>query len=98
MTRRTRYDPLQPIAQPTWLVVRNKHRHALQATAHAPSADLRAILQTARAERTAAGWVCDDIGPSCGFFFAERAAERVCVSIERYDPAGPGHQSHSAPA
>jgi hypothetical protein len=97
MARRNRSDPLQALSQPTWLVVRNKHRQALEALELAAGADLRAILRAARNERIASGWVCDDIGQSCGFFFAVRAGERICVSIERYDPNGPGPPSHSAP-
>jgi hypothetical protein len=97
MVRRNRPEPLQPLRQPTWLVVRNKHRAPLESREIAAGVDLRAILEAARSERIAAGWTCDEIGPACGFFFAERADERLQVSIERYDPDGPGHRSHSAP-
>jgi hypothetical protein len=97
MPRRTRYDPLQPLPQPTWLVVRNQHRQPLEWRQLAAGANLRAMLEAARAERAADGWACDDIGPACGFFFAERAGERACVSVEMYDPNGPGHRSHSGP-
>jgi hypothetical protein len=98
MPRRNRYDPLQPIPEPTWLVIRNKYRQPLEWRQLAAGAELRSILQAARCERIAAGWVCEEIGRSCGFFFTERAGNRLQVGIERYDPAGPGHQSHSAPA
>jgi hypothetical protein len=95
MARRNRPDPLPPLQVPTWLVTRNKHRQPLEWRRLAAGADLRAILEVSRAERIAAGWACDDIGPHCGFFFCERDGERVQVGIERYDPGGPGHQSHS---
>jgi hypothetical protein len=78
-------------------VVRNGHRQALEWREIAPGVDLRAILEAARSELTAASWICDDIGRACGFFFAVRGAERIQVAIERYDPGGPGHQAHSAP-
>jgi hypothetical protein len=78
-------------------VTRDKHSLPVEWREIAARADLRVILQSALAERTAAGWICTDIGRACGFFFAERAGERVQVSVELYDPAGPGHQSHSAP-
>jgi hypothetical protein len=61
----------------------------------AASADLRVVLQTTRSKRIADGWVCDDIGWVCSFFFAELAGDRVLVGIERYDPAGPGAPGHS---
>lgn len=90
MVRGNRPDPLQALQQPTWLVVRNKHRQPLESREIAPGADLRRILQATRAERISVGWACDVIGRWCGFFFAERAGERVQVGIERYDPAGRG--------
>jgi hypothetical protein len=55
MSRRTLHDPLQPLPQATWLVVRNKHRQPLESCEIAPGADLRAVLMTARSERMAAG-------------------------------------------
>jgi hypothetical protein len=88
MVRRNR--PTDPLQQPTWLVVRNKHRQALEWRRLARGADLRAILNYERDQRMAAGWTCDDIGRHCSFFFAGRSRERIQVSIERYDPAGPG--------
>jgi hypothetical protein len=97
MSRRTRYDPLQPLPCPTWLVTRDKHRCPLESREITAGADLRAVLHSARADRIAAGWVCDDIGRSCGFFFAEREGERLQISIERYDSAGPGPPSHCDP-
>jgi hypothetical protein len=95
MGRRNRPDPLEPLQVPTWLVVRNRHRAPLEWRRLAARADLRAILEASKAERIAAGWTCDDIGPRCGFYFCELAGERLQVGIERYDPDGPGHQAHS---
>jgi hypothetical protein len=83
MGRRNRPDPLEPLQVPTWLVARNKHRQPLESREIAAGADLRAVLQAALAERTAAGWTCTDIGRACGFFFADRVGERVQVSVER---------------
>jgi hypothetical protein len=93
--RRRPEDPLLPLPQPTWLVVRNKHRQALEWHRLAAGADLRAILNYERDRRAAAGWTCEDIGYVCSFFFAVRNGERVQVTVERYDPDGPGHPSHS---
>ena len=63
----------------------------------AAGADLRAVLQSALREHAAADWVCTDIGRAVGFFFAERNGERVQVTVERYDPNGPGAPSHCDP-
>jgi hypothetical protein len=96
MVRRRRpTDPLLPLPQPTWLVVRNVHRQALESRQLRPSADLRAILGSERDQRAAAGWACEDIGRVCSFFFAVCDGQRVQVGIERYDPDGPGHPAHS---
>jgi hypothetical protein len=94
MRRRTLYDPLQPLPQPTWLVVRNMCRQSLEWREIAPGVDLRSYLEAARTERTAAGWACDDMGRVCSFFFVVRDGKRIQVTVERYDPDGPGHPSH----
>jgi hypothetical protein len=98
MVRRNRpTDPLQPLQIPTYLVARNMCRQLLEWREIAPGVDLRATLEAVRADRMAAGWICDDIGAVCSFFFAELAGERVQVGIERYDPDGPGPPAHSDP-
>jgi hypothetical protein len=53
--RRTNFDPLAPRHLPTWLVTRDMFGKALEVTALAPHADLRAILRAAREARIAAG-------------------------------------------
>ena len=96
MVRRRRpIDPLLPLAQPTWLVVRNVHRQALESRLLAAGADPRAILNYERDQRTAGGWVCEDIAWMCSFFFAVRDKHRTQVTVERYDPDGPGHPARS---
>ena len=97
MVRRRRpADPLLPLQQPTWLVVRNKHRQPLEWREVEPGVDLRALLEAARAERMVAGWTCDAIGYVCSFFFPMRDGERIQVTVERCGPAGPGHPSIAA--
>lgn len=79
----------------TWLVVRNKHSHALKWREIAPGGDPESALQISKTGYKEARWLCTEIGPTAGFFFAERLGERVQVSVERYDPAGPGPLGHS---
>jgi hypothetical protein len=43
-------------------------------------------MQAERARRAAAGWAVDDIPRKCSFFFCELENERVCVSIECFEP------------
>jgi hypothetical protein len=97
MVRRNRYDPLQPLQQPTWLVVRNSYRQPQEWREIAAGIDLRSTLEKSRVERIAAGWTCEDIGRVCSFFFAERQGERIQVTVERYDPGGPGPPGHCEP-
>jgi hypothetical protein len=79
------------------VVTRDKHRFAVGSREIAPCADLRAILQAARSDRIAAGWICTDIGPVTGFFFTDKDGERLQVAIEQYDPDGPGAPLHCDP-
>ncbi len=95
MARRSRSDPLQPLQQPTWLVVRNTYRDALKWQEIGPDVDLRVFLTGVRASYIVEGWSCDDIGSACSFFFATHRGERLQVAVERYDPAGPGAPGQS---
>ena len=96
MVRRRRpVDPLLPLPAPTWLVVRNVHRQPLEWREIAPGVDLRAYLELARSDHTVAGWTCEDIGRVCSFFFATRDGSRIQVTVERFDPSGPGPPGHS---
>jgi hypothetical protein len=87
--KRSSHDPLARVCAPTWLVVRDRVNTVLESTKLAPGTDLRAVLTQARDGRIAAGWVADDIGPACGFFFAIRSGERVRVAVERAPPRNP---------
>ena len=89
MAHRSRPDPLQSLRQPTWLVVRNSCNQPLEWLEIAPGVDLRAFLTRIRLTHCAGGWVCEDIGRVCGFFFAQREGERIMVGIERYRPDKP---------
>jgi len=60
----------------------------IEFTELAPLTDLRRVLNAARA-RIAGGWMAEEIGPSCAFFFATRERERILVTIERREPNGP---------
>jgi hypothetical protein len=97
MVRRNRQDPLLPLPQPTWLVVRNGCRQPLEWQRIAAGVDLRATLEKSRSQYSAGGWECEDIGRVCSFFFAVREGVRIQVTVERYDPAGPGAPGHSDP-
>jgi hypothetical protein len=95
VSRRNRPRSLQPLDQPTWLVVRDQYSNALEWRAIASGVDLRTVVGDARTERMKAGWSCTEVGPADNGFFADRANVRESVYVERFDPAGPGPPGHS---
>jgi hypothetical protein len=86
-------DPLKPIDEPRWLVIRNRCRQALEYRELWPGSDLRGALEAECARRAAEGWHVEDIPANCAFCFCHRGKERVCISIECFEPgaAGLGH-------
>jgi hypothetical protein len=86
MRRRSQTDALAPVNAPRWLVVRDRLSRVVEFRALPPVADLRAAMQAEGERRAAAGWAVDDIPRTCSFFFCERENERVCVSIECFEP------------
>ena len=88
MRRRSSYDPLQPVDQPMWLVVRDNLQRALAATELRPRADLRAALAATRETLAAAGWEPDPGSLKWGFFFCRKAQARLGVTLESHDPGG----------
>jgi hypothetical protein len=87
MHRRKTPDPLQPSGKTAWLVIRNRLSEPLAALRLEPGAQLRVALETERARRLAAGWICDDIGRACSFFFCQRGDARELVAIETREPS-----------
>jgi hypothetical protein len=79
-------DPLDPVDEPRWLVVRDLCRRVLEYQELWPGRDLRAALAAECDRRTADGWTVDDIPPHCAFCFAQRAHERVCITVECHAP------------
>jgi len=94
--RRSSYDPLKAIPEPTWLVVRDKCTQVLEVRQLERGADLRAILEAAREARMAAGWKADPIGRASSSFFCTKDGTRVMVGIERRDPSI-ARLNHGAP-
>lgn len=91
--RRSIADPLLPICEPRWLVIRDRYSRPLEYRKLGPGADLRVAIETERARRAADGWRVEDIPRNCAFCFADRGEERVCISIDCFEPGtvGLGH-------
>jgi hypothetical protein len=87
--RRSSYDPLAAVPEPTWLVVRDKCNQVLEVQPLDSRADLRATLNAARDKRIAEGWKADPITRATGCFFCTKDGVRLMVGIERRDPAKP---------
>lgn len=94
--RRSSYDPLKPVSEPTWLVVRDKCTQVLAVQLLERRADLRAILNATREARMAAGWRAEPIGRASSSFFCSKDGMRVMIGIERRDPSNP-RLNHGAP-
>ena len=79
--------------EPRWLVVRDRYSQAIEYRELWPGADLRGAMEAERARRAADGWHVEDVPKNCAFCFADRDAERLCISIECFEPgtAGLGH-------
>jgi hypothetical protein len=93
--KRSSLAPLASIDAPAWLVVRDGINAVLESTELGPGTDLRGVLTAARDAQIAAGWLADDIGPACGFFFAGRNGARVRIGVERAPPRDPWTRSEA---
>jgi hypothetical protein len=87
--KRSAPDPLARVDARTWLVVRDAVNAVIESAELAPETDVRAALTAARKARIGAGWLADDLGPACGFFFASREGIRVRVAVEHVPPRNP---------
>jgi hypothetical protein len=93
--RRSTPDPLFVQDEPTWLVVKNTLSQIIEYRELGPGANLREILNDARKARIADGWLADEIGRRCSFFFCVKDGVRLGVGIRRIHPdahpTGHGH-------
>jgi hypothetical protein len=88
--RRGTRDPLNPVNEVRWLVIRNQCRQALEYQELRAAADLRGAMEAERARRAADGWRVECVPANCAFCFADRGSERVCISIECFEPGTAG--------
>ena len=84
--KRSTVDSLATVNEPRWLVTRDMVSRAIEFRALEPRADLRAAMQAERVRRAAEGWTVDTIPQNCSFCFAARGNERICFSVEVYEP------------
>lgn len=94
--RRSEPDPLAPVNEATWLVVRDECRDVLETKKLEPMVDRRAELEAVRQARIADGWDADAIGRRTAFFFCKREGRRLLTAVEHRDPALPRSLGHSS--
>lgn len=86
MRRRSAQDPWETVNAHRWLVVRDRYSVTLEYRELRPNADLRATMASERERRIVAGWQATQIKGNVSFIFCERGGERVCISIEYFEP------------
>jgi hypothetical protein len=87
VTRRGRTDALEISRESRWLVVRDRLSRPLEHRVLSVGSDLRAAMVAKQVELAAAGWRVDSIPKNCGFFFADRDNDHLCVAMECFEPA-----------
>jgi hypothetical protein len=95
--RRGVTDALRPVNAPRWLVVRDRFSRVIESQPLGPRTDLRAAMQAEGDRRRSDGWAVEEVPRNCAFFFCDRQNERVCVSIECYEPGPAGSPRCSIP-
>ena len=68
------------------LTVRDRLSRVLDYRALAAGSDAPAVMAAKQTELAAAGWRVDSLPENCGFFFADRDTDRVCVAVECFEP------------
>lgn len=87
--RRSSHDPLAPIKERTWLVLRGPFRDVQEFRELAPGADLRAVVGGERERLQAAGWRVEPMSRASSGFFCTLNGQRCMVGVERRDPRLP---------
>jgi hypothetical protein len=89
MRRRSIYDPLEPISEPRWYVVRDSRLNRVLEARQLAQVNLKRIFVAAMLERIDAGWQLGEFSSRGGSFFCTRGVERCQVGIEGADPGQP---------
>jgi hypothetical protein len=94
MARRNRHDPLQPVNEPRWLVLRNQLSQIDWYVPLLPNADLKASLEAGRQRLIDEGFTMDEM-KWYAFVFGRGGAERISLVIEAILPGSSviGHGS-----
>jgi hypothetical protein len=86
---RASFDPLMPVNEPRWVVVRRMDQALVESTCLAPRADLKAAFVHALAAYADAGWTLERFSSDVACAFCHRTDERRIISVECFDPRKP---------
>jgi hypothetical protein len=86
---RASFDPMLPVNEPRWLVVRRMDQGLVESTWLAPGADLKAAFVHALAAYADAGWTLERFSSDVACAFCHRTDERRIISVECFDPKKP---------
>ncbi len=78
-------DPLATVNAMCWLVVRDVCSRPLRHSMLQPNTDLRAALAAERQRLVDEGWIANEL-TRYSFVYCQRENERVCISIECFEP------------
>lgn len=84
--RRTRYDAMQPIPEPTWLVVANQYGDSLYVRELPPNNDPRMTMIAAMARSIGKGFEVEELPGVIPIYYCRKGDERRSVSIVRKAP------------
>jgi hypothetical protein len=83
---RASFDPLVPVNEPRWLVVRRMDQTPVESSCLPPLADLKAAFVHALAAYADAGWTLERFSSDVACAFCRRTDERRIISVECFDP------------
>jgi hypothetical protein len=86
---RASFDPLMPVNEPRWVVVRRMDQAPIECTLLPPLTDLKAAFVRALAAYADAGWTLERFSSDVACAFCHRTDERRIISVECGDPAKP---------
>jgi hypothetical protein len=90
--QRASFDPLMPVNEPRWVVVRRMDQAVVESTWLPPRTDLKAAFVHALAAYADAGWTLERFSSDVACAFCHRTDERRIISVECFDPKKPAPQ------
>jgi len=90
--QRASFDPLIPVNEPRWLVVRRMDQGLVESTCLVARTDLKSAFVHALAAYADAGWTLERFSSDVACAFFHRTDERRIISIECFDPQKPSPQ------